>query len=51
MKEILESKVMIGFAVFVLGFVFLTSWNEKNVQKNDLQTGNQTSQINNNLNN
>ena len=49
MKEILESKVMIGFAIFVLGFVFLTSTIEE--QKNDLQTGNQTSQINNNLNN
>ncbi len=48
MKEILESKVMIGFAVFVLGFAFLTSTIE--AQKNDLQTGNQTSQIN-NLNN
>lgn len=47
MKEILESKVMIGFAVFVLGFVFLTSWNEKNIQKNDLHAT--TSQLNQNV--
>lgn len=45
MKEILESKVMIGFAVFVIGFAFLTSTIE--AQKNDLHAT--TSQLNQNV--
>lgn len=43
MKDILKSKVMIAFAVFVIGFVFIASTIE--AQKNDLHATKQTSQI------
>ena len=38
MKEILESKVMIGFAIFVLGFTYVSSLETKKMEENKIES-------------
>lgn len=45
MKDLFKSKVMISFAVFVIGILIVTSVTEKSAQKNDLHALKQTSQL------
>lgn len=44
MKEVFESKIMLGFIIFVLGFTYLTSVQEVNCTKKDLHENDVTSQ-------
>ena len=41
MKEVFESKIMLGFIIFVLGFTYLTSVQEVNCTKKDLHENKQ----------
>lgn len=37
MKEILKSKVMMGFIIFVLGFTYIDSMNVKRLEQTETQ--------------
>lgn len=38
MKEILKSKVMIGFAIFVIGFAYLSATETKKMEENKIES-------------
>ncbi len=40
MKEIMKSKVMMGFIIFVLGFTYLDSVNVKHMEQENLKLSN-----------
>ncbi len=38
MKEILKSKVMIGFAIFVIGFAYFNASSSKKMEENKVES-------------